>query len=253
MAQDNIRISDSIKIPDAFVKLLILSHAHLGGTSANKNFARYLYGTRPQDKINIVDIDAMWEKLVIAARAFCGIKHPSTIAVVSTKAFGRKPVAKFCEAVGATPITGRFIPGSFTNSQVKRMYDPRMLIVSDTHADKQAVLESQYCNLPTIAFVNADNPMGGVDIAIPMNNRSPAAIAAGFFILSRLINYMKTGAELDRDMKEVELFLFRDSVELEQLAEEQKLLETADSILNVGKEEVLSGVSAGNPGEWSEF
>ena len=97
---------------------MILSHAHLDGTSTNKHFARYLYGTRPQDKINIIDIDAMWEKLVVAARGFYGIKHPSTVAVVSTKAFGCKPVSKFCEAVGTTPITGRFIPGSFTNSQV---------------------------------------------------------------------------------------------------------------------------------------
>ncbi|ADM11329.1 40S ribosomal protein SA [Encephalitozoon intestinalis ATCC 50506] len=252
MPQDNTRISDSIKIPEEFVKLLILSQAHLGGTSANKNFARYLYGTRPHDKISIIDINAMWEKLIIAARAFCGIKHPSSIAVVSTKTFGRKPVVKFCEAVGATPITGRFIPGSFTNSEVRRMYDPRILIVSDTYADKQAILESQYCNLPTIAFVNADNSLVGVDIAIPMNNRSPSAIAAGFFILSRLISYMKTGAELARDMKEVELFLFRDSVELEQLIEEQ-LLETTNTVLNVGKEEILGGITAENTEEWNGF
>ncbi|CAD25232.1 40S RIBOSOMAL PROTEIN SA or P40 [Encephalitozoon cuniculi GB-M1] len=252
MPQDNTRISDSIKIPDEFVKLLIVSQSHLGGTSTNKSFARYLYGTRPRDRINIIDINATWEKLIIAARAFCGIKHPSSIAVVSTKTFGRKPVVKFCEAVGATPITGRFIPGSFTNSEVKRVYDPRVLIVSDTYADKQAILESQYCNLPTIAFVNTDNSLVGVDIAIPMNNRSPSAIAAGFFILSRLINYMKTGAELVRDMKEVELFLFRDSVELEQLVEEQ-LLETTDSILNVGKEGILSGIGTGNADEWNSF
>jgi small subunit ribosomal protein SAe len=213
-----------IKIPDAFVKLLLCTHGHLGGTKTNKDLERYVYGTRPKENVKIIDINTTWEKFVLAARAFCSINYPSDIAVVSSKIFGRRPVVKFCSAVGATPITGKFIPGSFTNPQVKNTYDPRILIVSDTFADKQAIKESFYCNLPVIAFVNTDNSCEGVDIAIPMNNRSPHAIGAGFFILSRLINYMKRGEELDRNMKEVELFFFRDAVELEQLAEEQSLL-----------------------------
>lgn len=241
-----------IKIPDAFVKLLICSHGHLGGTSVNKSLSRYVFGTRAQENIKIIDINAMWEKFVVAARMFCSMSYPSDVVAVSTKTFGRKPVLKFCETVGATPITGRFIPGSFTNSEVKKTYDPRILIVSDTYADKQAVAEAQYCNLPTIAFANTDNSLEGVDVAIPMNNRSPTAIGAGFFILSRLISYMKTGAELDRDMKEVELFFFRDSFELEQLAEEQKLLETTDALLNVGRESLDASVGAGKSG-WGDF
>lgn len=239
-----------IKIPDAFVKLLVCSHGHLGGTSVNKNLARYVFGTRSHENIKVIDINAMWEKFIIAARMFCSMSYPSDIAVVSTKTFGRKPVIKFCEAVGATPITGRFIPGSFTNSEVKKTYDPRILIVSDTYADKQAVAEAQYCNLPTIAFANTDNSLEGVDVGIPMNNRSPTAIGAGFFILSRLISYMKTGADLDRDMKEVELFFFRDNFELEQLAEEQKLLETGDALLNVTSDEVSGKAVPVNKPEW---
>lgn len=244
-----------IKIPDEFVKLLVCSHGHLGGTSVNKNLSRYVFGTRPQENIKVIDINSMWEKFVIAARMFCSLSYPADVAVVSTKTFGRKPVIKFCEAVRATPITGRFIPGSFTNSEVRKTYDPRILIVSDTYADKQAVSEAQYCNIPTIAFTNTDNPVEGVDVVIPMNNRSPTAIGAGFFILSRLISYMKTGADLVRDMREVELFFFRDSFELEQLAEEQKLLETTDALLNVGREEISGEVGSvsKSSGGWGNF
>ena len=131
------------------------------------------------------------------------------------------------------------------------MYDPRILIVSDTYADKQAIAEAQYCNLPTIAFANTDNSLEGLDVAIPMNYRSPTAIGAGFFILSRLISYMKTGADLDRDMKEVELFLFRDSFEFEQ----QKLLETTYALLNVENEETLDEpIAVGkSTGGWGDF
>jgi small subunit ribosomal protein SAe len=213
-----------IKIPDAFVKLLLCTHGHLGGTKTSKALERYVYGTRPNERIKVIDIEAMWEKFVLAARAFCSINYPSDIVVASSKVFGRRPVVKFCSSVGATPVTGRFIPGTFTNPMVRNTYDPRILIVSDTLADKQAIKESFYCNLPVIAFVNTDNPCEGVNIAIPMNNRSPHAIGAGFFILSRLINHMKKGEELDHNMRDVELFFFRDSVELELLAGEQSLL-----------------------------
>ncbi|KAM0671945.1 ribosomal protein SA [Ordospora colligata] len=238
-----------IKIPEAFVDLLIRSHGHLGGVKATENFDRYVYGTRERDNIKIIAINAMWEKLILAARVFCSLSYPSDVAVLSTKAFGRKPVMKFCQAVGATAITGRFVPGSFTNSVVKRKYNPRILIVSDAYADKQAIAESFHCNLPIIAFTSTDNSLRGVEVAIPMNNRSPNAIGTGFFILSRLINYMKTGAELDRDMKEVELFFFRDSVELEQLAEEQNLVDAPEGAMQGGSD----AMSGRMPEEWNGF
>ncbi|EOB13674.1 40S ribosomal protein SA or P40 [Nosema bombycis CQ1] len=55
-----------------------------------------------------------------------------------------------------------------------------------------------------------------------MNNRSPQAISAGLFILYRLVRFMKEGEPLDDNMKEVELFIYRDPVELERLVEAQK-------------------------------
>ena len=60
-----------------------------------------------------------------------------------------------------------------------------------------------------------------VDIAIPLNNRSPKAIGASFFILSRIIRYIKFGTPMDQDIKEVELFFYRDPIELEKLQEDQ--------------------------------
>jgi small subunit ribosomal protein SAe len=56
-----------------------------------------------------------------------------------------------------------------------------------------------------------------------MNNRSPTSIGAGFFMLAKLINYIKGKGDLTWNMKnEIELFFYRDPLELEQLAEEQR-------------------------------
>lgn len=221
-----------IPIPQEFVKLILISQGHLGGIKTSKQMEKYVFGTRKPENIKVIDISKTWEKFIIASRMFCSLKNPADAVVVSTKTFGRKAVLKFCEATSATPVIGRFIPGTFCNYQVKRVLEPRLLIVSDPFSDKQALDESSHVNLQTIAFCNCDNDTKFVDVVIPMNNRSPLAISAGLFILYRLVRFMKTGEPLDENMREVELFIYRDPVELEKLVEEQKMLDSANIILN---------------------
>lgn len=238
----------NIPIPNDFVKLILISQGHLGGIKTSKLMERYVFGTRKLENIKVIDIEKTWEKFILAARMFCSLKHPSDAVVVSTKTFGRKGVLKFCESTCATPVIGRFIPGTFCNNQVKRPLEPRVLIVSDPFADKQAVIEGSHVNLQTIAFCNTDNDVSFVDIVIPMNNRSPVSISAGLFILSRLIRFMKTGEPLDENMKEVELFIYRDPIELEKLVEEQKIIENAN--ITIGEQELYEQEEFGNKAGW---
>jgi small subunit ribosomal protein SAe len=72
---------------------------------------------------------------------------------------------------GATPIAGRFTPGSFTNQIQQAFKEPRLVIITDPVADHQPITEASYVNIPVIAFVNSDNPIRHIDIAIPCNNR----------------------------------------------------------------------------------
>lgn len=209
----------SIAMPDSFAKLFFVTQSHLGGTKVTNRMKQYVFSQR-KDGVSIFDIEQTWEKFVLAARAIAGVSFPETICAVSGKTFGRKAVLKFSESTGCKPITSRFIPGSFTNTTVKGSIEPRLIVVSDPVFDKQAVNEASMVNCPVIAFCNTDASLINVDIAIPVNNRSPRAIGASFFILSKLVNYIKNGQDLEENMKNVELFFFRDSLELEKLLEE---------------------------------
>lgn len=211
-----------IQMPASYAKLFFVTQSHLGGAKVSHKMKEYVFGQRP-DNISVFDIEKSWEKFILAARAIAGVKYPESICAVSGKTFGRKAVLKFSESIGCKPITSRFIPGSFTNTTVKGSIEPTLIVVSDPVFDKQAINEASMVNCPIIAFCNTDAILSDVDIAIPVNNRSPKAIGASFFILSKLVNYIKNGEDLESNMKNVELFFFRDSFELEKLQEEQNL------------------------------
>lgn len=49
----------------------------------------------------------------------------------------QRAILKFAKYTGATPIAGRFTPGTFTNQIQAAFREPRLLIVSDPRTDHQ--------------------------------------------------------------------------------------------------------------------
>ncbi|KAI4292905.1 small subunit ribosomal protein SAe [Pancytospora philotis] len=217
--------ANQIPLPNLFGQLYVASKAQLGGIKLTNKMSKYIFGTC-SNKINVFDVERTWEKMIHAARAIAAIKDASSIVTISGKTFGRKPVLKFAEAISCRSYTGRFIPGSFTNTKIAKSVEPSLVVISDPVTDKQAVAEAARVNCPVIAFCNADADLSFVDIAIPINNRSPKAIGVAFFMLSRLVNYIKAGADMEANIKEVELFFYRDALELESLFAEQNASKT---------------------------
>lgn len=117
----------------------------------------------------------------MAARIIASIENPADVCVVSAFDNAQRALLKFAAHTGATPIFGRFTPGSLTNQIQKNFKEPRLLIVSDPTIDHQAVSEASFVNIPVISFCNTDSSLKYIDISIPCNNRV-------FFLFEMFLN-----------------------------------------------------------------
>jgi len=192
---------------------ILVANAHLGAQNLDHQMASYVY-KRKNNGVCLFNVRKMWDKLVLAARAIAAIENPADVCVISARQIGQRACLKYARYTGATPIAGRFTPGSFTN-QIQRAYkEPRLVIVTDPVADHQPITEASYCNIPIIAFSNSDNPCRYVDIVIPCNNRGTASIGLMLWFLAREVLRIRGTLQRTEQWDVMcDLFFYRDQEE----------------------------------------
>jgi len=170
------------------IQLLLATSAHIGTKNVSPSMHRYVWRRRA-DGVHIINLSKTWEKLVLAARVIVAIENPADVCLISSvqdgKPLGQRAVMKFANYTGATALSGRFTPGTFTNQIQEKFMEPRLLIVTDPRSDHQPVTEASYVNIPTIAFCNTDSSTRLVDVAIPINNKSVESVGLMYWLLAR--------------------------------------------------------------------
>jgi len=211
---------EALQLKEEDVTKFLASGAHLGAQNVDRHMESYVY-KRKSDGIHLINLRKTWEKIILAARIIAGIENPADVCVISSRPYGTRAVLKFAHATGATPIAGRFTPGTFTNQIQKAFREPRLLVCTDAQFDHQAITEASYVNIPVIALCNTDSPSKFVDVAIPCNNKGIQSIGTMWWMLAREVLYLrgiisrKTPWDIMPD-----LYFYRDpeDIEKEELA-----------------------------------
>jgi small subunit ribosomal protein S2 len=159
---------------------------------------QFIYRVRP-DGLFVLDVKKTDERIRVAAK-FLARFEPAKVAAAAARLYALEPARKFCEAVGATPVVGRFIPGLLSNPLYPNRIEPEVLIVSDPRADAQAVKEAAAVGIPVVALCSTDNEFNGVDLVIPTNNKGRRALAVIYWLLARQVLRERGELAPDKDL-----------------------------------------------------
>jgi small subunit ribosomal protein S2 len=145
----------------------------------------FIYRVRP-DGLYIIDVRKTDERIAVAGR-FIARFEPKRVVVVSARQYGQRPAQKFAEVTGATPMVGRFIPGTFTNPRYSGYMEADALVVTDPLADEQPLREAAMRGIPVVGLCDTDNETADVDLVIPTNNKGRKALALVYWLLARQV------------------------------------------------------------------
>ena len=177
---------------------LLSAGIHIGTRMKTGDMEQFIYRVRA-DGLFVLDVKKTDDRIRVTAK-FLARFEPSKIAAAAARLYAQEPVNKFCQATGATPVVGRFIPGLLSNPLYPNRIEPEVLIVSDPRADFQAVKEASSVGIPVVALCSTDNEFTGVDLVIPTNNKGRRALAVIYWLLARQILRERGELAQDKDL-----------------------------------------------------
>ena len=206
--------------PDEFehMEKYVLSTGIRVGTQVKTKFMIPFITKATNEGLYIIDSKKTLSRIQTAAK-FINRANISKVLVCSGREYASTPIEKFCELTGATPMLGRFMPGTLTNPLLPYYIEPELVFVSDPQVDEQAVREATNAGIPVIGISNTDNVTSQIDLVIPANNRGRKSLAAIYWLLAREILLQKGELKTDQPMK-YEIDDFETKITEEELEEE---------------------------------
>jgi small subunit ribosomal protein S2 len=156
---------------------------HIGTKIKTPGMKRFIYKIR-EDGLYLLELNVIDQKIRQAARLLAQY-DPKDIVVTASRIYAIASASKFAEITKSKLITGRVVPGIFTNPNREDFQEPGIMLLSDTRNERQAVKEASTTSIPIIALCDTDNWIKFVDLVVPCNNKGRRALALVYFLLSR--------------------------------------------------------------------
>jgi len=163
--------------------LYLKSGIHIGTKFRTKYMEQFIYKTRP-DGLSVLNLQKIDERIRVCAK-FLSQYAPEDILVVSRRENGWKPTKLFGKLTGAMVFAGRYPPGILTNPNLEIYIEPKIILVTDSWPDRNAVKDAVKIGIPVIALCDTNNQTNNIDLVVPCNNKGKKSLGLFFWILTR--------------------------------------------------------------------
>jgi len=172
---------------------------HIGTKFKTKYMENFIYKTRP-DGLSVLNVQKIDERIKLMANLL-GQYEPKDILVVSRRENGWLPVKMFGKLTGVKFFAGRYPPGILTNPNLKQYMEPKIIVVTDSWPDRNAVQDAIKIGIPVIALCDTNNQANNIDLVVPCNNKGKKSLGLLFYILAKEFLKLKGNIKKDSEFK----------------------------------------------------
>jgi len=188
MAQEELEERKQYKMAQENMWLVSLEEyikagVHIGTKIKNKQTKKFIARVR-SDGLAIIDVIKLDERLRLSAKLLSKYE-PYQILAVGRRETTRKPLQMLNKYTGINVYPKRYPPGLLTNPALDIFKDVDVVVITDPILDRNALLDAYRTGKTTIAFVDTNNSLSYIDIAIPANNRGAKSLALLYYIIAR--------------------------------------------------------------------
>jgi small subunit ribosomal protein S2 len=188
MAQEELEEKRQPKMAQGNIWLVSLEEyikagVHIGTKIKNKQTKKFIARIR-SDGLAIIDVMKLDERLRLSTKLLSKYE-PYQILAVGRREAARKPLQMLNKYTGINVYPKRYPPGLLTNPALDIFKDVDVVIITDPILDRNALLDAYRTGKITIAFVDTNNSLSYIDIAIPANNRGAKSLALLYYIIAR--------------------------------------------------------------------